>query len=301
MAKRTADRGAVQALLKRKRAKLKPADYGLDQPAGRGRRAVGPAQDQMDEILHWARGTYQGIESGRRANVPAEQLEALALLLGLTEYEWGNLWAVLRGEKPPYALNNCAGQEVSGEWLDAIRGISHPAYINDRSWNVLAWNDAVPGLFPGGVVPGNTMRWMLLDDAARGSTERGIEPVLTDWEDRWAPMIVPQLRSAVAALPHDKVLAELEADVRLDPRTAPIYDRFGHVLVHPDGAIRPFAHPVHGPGWLSLCTAEPLASPRAHLMIAVYRSGEQPARKAALRSLGAPACELHQERPLQAL
>lgn len=294
------DRGAVQAILRDKRAALRPADYRLPRPVGKGRRSAGPSQVQIDKILHWTPGTYQGIESGRVGDVSAKRLEELGRLLRLTEHEWEMLWATIRGEEPPKPLNDCAGLEVPGEWGVMLPLMQMAAYVNDRAWNVVDYNDHAVEFF-GGRMPANTMRWMLFDPQARGD-DNGSEGMLTDWEHAWAPFIVPQLRSAVAALPDDPTLAAIEAEVRADKRVAPIYDEFGAVYVHPDGAIRRVDHPKYGPGWARLCAAEPLAAPRAHLTLIHYTPGPTPpARRAVLRASSTPVCDVHAGQPLHAL
>lgn len=282
------DPTAVQRILRHHRARLDPAALGLTQPLGSGRRAKGPSQEQMDDLLGWGRGTYQRLESGRNPNLSYERLAAAGRFLGLSEPEWAILCAVLHGKEPPRPLRQCAGTEAPGEWIYALEAITEAAYINDRAWNVLVHNAAAAAMFPRGVVPPNLLRWMLLDPEAR--CENG--GVLINWATEWAPVIVPQLRATIAALPDDPTLAGIEADVRADPVAGPIYEQFKVVVVDADGAIRPIRHATHGVGWTTLSTSEPLTSPRTRLMIAVYHR-EKPTRLPPLRSLATPPCDAH--------
>lgn len=135
----------------------------------------------------------------------------------MNEQEWIALWRYGLGQDPPHPLNPSSGEEIPGVWQEAVDGISHMAYIHDRSWNLLAHNSAFAALFPDGRAPHNTMRWMALDRTARS--------VLTDWENAWAPFALPHLRGALAADPHDETLKQIEKEVLADPVSSPLYDR----------------------------------------------------------------------------
>lgn len=262
------DKEALQDLLRDRRARIAPEDHGLARPSRQGRRAPGLTQSQIDQLLHRTYGTFNRLETGAYPNPPEDLLRDVARLLEFTEQEWTSLWLYAVHRDPPYPLHHRSGTEVSRAWQDVVDGLSHMAYLNDQSWRVIAHNEAFAELFPRGEVPENTMRWMALHPEAR--------TVLTDWRERWAPMILPQLRAAVAALPHDATLAELEADVLADPVAGPLYETGGRAYIHPDGDVRPLLHTKKGPGWVSLCGAQPLASPRARLMVLVFHPGDRP-------------------------
>ncbi|MFF5768789.1 hypothetical protein ACFY8F_40530 [Streptomyces tanashiensis] len=119
-------------------------------------------------------------------------------------------------------------------------------------------------MFPGEQAPTNMMRWLLLDPVAR--TE-----VLLQWETRWAPAVMPHLRHAADLNPQVPALADLERDILNDPVAGPVYRRCAPAPVpHFDGEELPFSHPVHGPGHLINCLAEPVSSPGVRLMIAFF-------------------------------
>ncbi|MFW3477431.1 hypothetical protein [Streptomyces microflavus] len=61
-------------------------------------------------------------------------------------------------------------------WREALEGQTHPAYITDASWEVIVHNEAFARLFPGGQVPRNTMRWMLLDPSGAPCSPTGTPP-----------------------------------------------------------------------------------------------------------------------------
>ncbi|RLU83056.1 transcriptional regulator [Streptomyces griseocarneus] len=266
----------MQALLRERRSRIAPEDHGLARPSRQGRRAPGLTQSQVDQLLHRALGTYSRLETGAYPNPPEDLLRDVARLLAFSEHEWASLWLYAVHRNPPYPLHQSAGTEVPRAWQDVVEGQSHMAYITDQSWRVLAHNEAFADLFPRREVPENTLRWMTLHPEAR--------TVLTGWREHWIPVILPQMRAAVAALPHDETLAELKADVLADPVVGPLYTDGGQARVHPDGDERPLLHPVKGPGWVTMCSAGPHASPRARLMVLVFRTGEE--RSAARSPLG---------------
>ncbi|GAA0387746.1 helix-turn-helix domain-containing protein [Streptomyces luteireticuli] len=261
------DKGALQGLLRERRALIAPEEYGLTRPSRQGRRAPGLTQAQMDQLLHRAYGTYNRLETGSYPNPPEELLRDVARILAFNEHDWTLLWLYTLHRDPPTCLHPRSGTEVRGAWQDVVEGMSHVAYITDQSWRLVTYNRAFADIFPGRRVPSNTMRWMLLEPEAR--------EILMGWSEYWLPMVLPQLRAGIAALPGDETLLAIEKDVLADPEAGPLYESGGHSYIHPDGDERPLNHTLLGPGWVSLCTAEPLSSPRARLMIMVFRPGKE--------------------------
>ncbi|MFJ8670103.1 helix-turn-helix domain-containing protein [Streptomyces sp. NPDC093600] len=262
-------RPPLKQLLVERRAAIDPVSAGFPpRTAGPGRRAAGLSQEQMDELLKRAPGTYNRFENGQLANPSSDFLRAVAKALRLNEQEWTFLWRLARRENPPFTLHRDSGMSVPGVWqrvVDQITGAL--AYINDAEWNVLAHNQEYRHLFPGSRPPANTMRWMLLDPLARAE-------VLIDWDTRWAPLVMPQLRHAVEMRPHNTALARLEAEVLRDPVAGPLYRETASAPVpYPDGSERPINHAVHGPGWVTTCVSEPVTSPGARVMLLLYTPG----------------------------
>ncbi|MBO1330557.1 helix-turn-helix domain-containing protein [Streptomyces sp. VRA16 Mangrove soil] len=268
---------ALRALLRERRALIAPESHGFSRPTGQGRRAPGLSQHQVDQLLHRTLGTYHRLESGTYPNPPSELLRDVARLFGLNEQEWALLCRYALLQDPPGPLYPSSGKAVPGIWQEAVDGMHHMAYVSDASWDLLAWNQAFVDLFPSGRPPENTMRWMLLDPEAR--------LVLADWGRSWAPLVMPQLRAALAARPDDDTLRQIEKEVLADPSGAPIYEAGGAAL-HPDGDERPLLHRRLGPGWATMCAAQPLTTPGARLMILVFHPGAREAhpRMPALRA-----------------
>ncbi|WP_189295751.1 MmyB family transcriptional regulator [Streptomyces cinerochromogenes] len=256
------NRHALKKLLKDRRALISPESHGLSRPTGRGRRAPGLSQGQVDELLGYADRTYQRLESGNYPHPPVDLLRDVARLYGMNEQEWISLCRYARGEDPPGPLYDTSGHALPAAWADAVAGITHAAYVTDASWNLVTCNDRFHALFESGKAPANTMRWMLLDGRDQ----------LIEWDTAWAPLVMPQLQAALAQRPEDKVLRQIEADVLADPAARLLYEK-GGASIHPDGDERPIRHAIEGPGWVTMCVAQPLAAPGSRCMILVFRSG----------------------------
>jgi transcriptional regulator with XRE-family HTH domain len=256
------NRQALKRLLEDRRALIAPETHGLPRPTGPGRRAPGLSQEQVDELLNYSKRTYHRLESGNYDNPPVDLLRDVARLYSMNEQEWSTLCMLARGENPPFALYDTTGYAVPSAWADAVNAVTHPAYVTDASWNLLACNQPFHELFDTGRAPANTMRWMLLEGRHQ----------LTDWATAWAPFVMPQLQNALASRPDDKVLSDIAAEVLADPAARPLYDA-GGTSIHPDGDERPIRHALQGPGWVTMCVAQPLTAPGSRFMILVFRPG----------------------------
>ncbi|MEV0579466.1 MULTISPECIES: MmyB family transcriptional regulator [unclassified Streptomyces] len=255
---------ALRDLLTERRALIDPTGHGFQRPARQGRRAPGLSQHQVDQLCHRTLGTYRRLESGSYPNPPVDLLRDIAVLFALNEQEWVSLCRYAGIGDPPSPLTPRSGKEVPGVWQEAVDGMTHMAYVTDASWELIAYNAPFTRLFPNGRVPANTMRWMLLDPDGRST--------LTDWATAWAPLVLPQLRAALATRPDDEVLRRIEKEVAVDPACAPIWES-GGAHIHPDGDERPLLHASDGPGWVTMCAAQPMTAPGARLIVLVFHPG----------------------------
>ncbi|WP_093803981.1 helix-turn-helix domain-containing protein [Streptomyces sp. Wb2n-11] len=260
------DKQALKDLLEGRRGLINPEHYGFVRADQRGRRTPGLSQHQVDQLINRSPGSCYRLENGRWKNPPDQVLRDVALLYGLDEQDWVSLYRYAGKGDPPGPLYPRSGKEVPGAWQRALDGMVDMAYVTDCSWEVVAHNAPCQQMFPSGVVPQNTMRWMLLSSEAR--------QILLDWEHAWAPFVLPQLRAAIAARPDDPILHGIEADVLADPVTRKIYES-GVPYIHPDGDERPLYHARKGPGWVTMCAAQPMAAPGSRLIILIFRAGEQ--------------------------
>ncbi|MGW9238150.1 MmyB family transcriptional regulator [[Kitasatospora] papulosa] len=269
----------LKRFLEERRSLVDPTRHGQDLPQWKGRRApgLGLTQQHVDKLCNVATGTYRRLEAGTYKNPPMPFLRCVAELFVLNEQEWVTLCRFAGVGNPPGPLTPRSGKEIPGVWQEAVDGMLHPAYVTDASWDLVAYNKPFVRMFPEGRIPWNTMRWMTLDPAGRS--------MLTNWQTAWAPLVLPQLKAALAARPDDETLQRLERDVLADPDCAPIYNApAGHI--HPDGDERPIHHAVEGPGWVTMCAAEPMAAPGSRVVTLIFHAGERRAhtRTPVLRS-----------------
>lgn len=102
------------------------------------------------------------------------------------------------GAVPPWIVDLLRGQEPN------------PAYVSDRSWNILHGNQALFRWFPWlAKENANLMRWVLTDPAARSC--------LHDWEDH-AAVFLGMLERALRAMPEDASLRSLKAELTSHPQ-----------------------------------------------------------------------------------
>jgi transcriptional regulator with XRE-family HTH domain len=259
------DAKALRALLSYRRGQIRPEELGLPIRArGRGRQAPGLTQEQMDELLSRSPGTYKRFESGKLRGVTPELCEEIARILRFREREWQGLWVFMFGHQPPHPLDPEAAQRIGGHWQEYVNGVTWPSYVTDQGWDVVAFNDAAAWMFPGRIMPRNTMRWMLLSADGRRQ--------LLDWKTAWAPVVLPQLRAAVGAYPDNKTLQELDEDVHTDPVTGPMYREVREAYQQPDGDRRRMYHAgLLCPGWVQMVTSEPTGSPGARHMGLIFK------------------------------
>lgn len=259
---------ALQLLLRRRRSELRPEDHGFTRLSPQGRRPAGNglSQAQVDEILGFGRGTYERLEAGRYTNAPEHVLKAVGLLFKLNNHEWTWLWRMTWRRDPPFLLRGERDEEIPAAWVRLINDTPHPVYITNYRYDLIAYNRAFTDIFHGRTVPENTLEWMLLHPDARH--------ILRDWSASWAPFIAPHVWAARAAHPDDEYLADLEQRIIEDPDAGPIYKDFGPIFVHPDGACRPFDHPLLGIGWVTLVTSLPMSSSAFITMSMMFDPGE---------------------------
>lgn len=264
------DREALRTLLARARARVDPSDFGLAPRADpRGRKVEGLTHEHMTRLLGWPEHKYGYVERGKLASIGTDVLDPIARILHLTEHEWEALVLYATGTPPSYPLDPRLGTAVPRPWQRVLAGFDEMAYINDVAWDVVAYNHAFSRMFLRREVPDNTMRWMLLHPEARVT--------LADWRESWLPLLVPQLRAAVAANPHNRTLARLQADCRLDPLVAEQLAAPAAEYLQPRAeSARPLLHSELGPGWVTMCAAGPFGVPGGRLMFVLFDQDEPP-------------------------
>jgi transcriptional regulator with XRE-family HTH domain len=185
--------------LRSRRERTDPVAVGF--PATGRRRAAGLRREELSSLAGVAISWLAKLEQGRANAVSPDVLDALAQALQLDAAERTHLFALagLRAE---------AADAPSPRVTPALRTLldelePNPAYLLDRAWNIVAWNQAEIDLFPGlrghDGVP-NLVELVFTD------------PVLADLmvdHDAECVRMVAQLRAHAVDWPNDPELGDL--------------------------------------------------------------------------------------------
>ena len=124
-----------------RRARLKPADFGL--PIGT-RRTPGLRREELAVLAGVSVSWYTWLEQGRDIRASAETLRRVSEVLKLDRVEAAHLFALSSLPVPPGE-----GSEQLSDGLTTLLQMINPipAYIRNDRLDILAWNEAVAELF----------------------------------------------------------------------------------------------------------------------------------------------------------
>lgn len=231
----TLRRKALGDFLRSARARVQPETVGLS--AGQRRRTPGLRREEVAQLCDISTTWYTWIEQGREVTVSPAVLARLATVLRLQRAERHYLFDLAECADPEHDRGN--GDALPAELADCVHSITAPAYILDRSWNVMSWNAPFLYLFDGWPerdAQPNLLRYIFLDSAAR--------TLVVDWEER-ASRVVAEFRADAG--PHTD-----SADVRDTLQTllqsSPVFAHWWtrHTVVDREGGVRDFQHPKEG-------------------------------------------------------
>src|SRR5690606_5800784 len=171
----TLRRKALGDFLRSARARGQPETVGL--PAGQRRRAPGLRREEVAQLCDISTTWYTWIEQGREVTVSPAVLARLATVLRLQRAERHYLFDLAECADPEHDRGN--GDALPAALADCVHSSTAPAYILDRSWNVMSWNAPFLYLFDGWPerdAQPNLLRYIFLDSAAR--------TLVVDWEER---------------------------------------------------------------------------------------------------------------------
>ncbi|WP_394779774.1 helix-turn-helix transcriptional regulator [Undibacterium sp.] len=225
------------------RERVRPEDAGL-RTTGR-RRTPGLRREELAQLCDVSPTWITWLEQGRPVTASVETLAAMADALKLTAAERAYLFT-LAGK-----LNPAASEEAAHSGADAVLSslayISVPAYILDRQWNALAWNDAARDLFAGwldqqvgsqlrDIQPPNLLHFTFLSPKAR--------KLIVDWEDR-ARRLVAEFRADCGRHVDDTAVQPLIAGLCTHSKEFATYWQDYDVTTR-EGGTRQFRHPQRG-------------------------------------------------------
>lgn len=210
-----ARRRELASFLRAARERVKPAEHGL--AAGARRRAPGLLREEVAQLASISCSWYSWLEQGRHIQVSEQVLAAVADVLRLSPAERDHAFA-LAGHLPPGVADVRSGADSPAD--RALRRMVHqlpeaPAYLIDRRWNILEWNEAATAVFgvPLDEVPvreRNALRFALLGTHA---PLRFVDPVgsahlhIAQFRADTATLIGdPAFEDQVEALAHDSAL-----------------------------------------------------------------------------------------------
>jgi len=224
---------ALGEYLRARRGLVSPGDVGL--PATGRRRTPGLRREEVATLAGISADYYLRLEQGRDRNPSPQVLEAVARVLQLdhtaTRFLLG--LAAPRGTAPHRPRRETVPTGVR-QLLDVI-GL--PAYVENRTFDVLAANPLATAISPR-IVPGaNRLRTILLDPDE--------QDLLPDWE-QLVPAMVAAFRTSLGTDTDDPHTARLVGDLSLAS------ERFRTLWARHD--VRPFSgapvrlhHPDVGP------------------------------------------------------
>ncbi|NYT65613.1 helix-turn-helix domain-containing protein [Alcaligenaceae bacterium] len=221
--------------LRSARARVAPDDVGL--AAGGRRRTPGLRREEVALLCDISVTWYTWIEQGRDVAVSASVWARLATVLSLSRAERHYLFELAESADPQHGRADFNPLPV--QLADSVHSITAPAYILDRCWNVLAWNQPLLQLFngwPASVNEPNLLRYIFMEPAARS--------LIVDWEQR-ASRVVAEFRADAGVHADEADVATLLQElVTSSPVFAHWWTR--HAVVDREGGLREFQHPQQG-------------------------------------------------------
>jgi transcriptional regulator with XRE-family HTH domain len=140
-------RNELGDFLRSRRERLAPKAVGL--PMGRRRRTPGLRREEVAELAGIGVDWYIRLEQGRSVSPSVTTVDALARALRLTKVEHAHLRALTRSPDRRAFVR----ETVPDALRRLVEGLSQPAYITGRRWDVLVWNEAAEEVFSFGKLP----------------------------------------------------------------------------------------------------------------------------------------------------
>jgi transcriptional regulator with XRE-family HTH domain len=227
---------ALAEFLKARRAQMAPADFGFG--AGGRRRTPGLRREELAQLCDISATWYTWIEQGRDVAVSGAVLARLAQLFALSASERAFLFK-LAGKQD--ALGPAPEPASIPDALRAaVKAVSTPAYVLDRHYEPLAWNNAAARHFSTWlrprVRPPTLLEYMFLDPAA--------QDFVVDWPLR-ARRMVAEFRADASDYLESADLQSRLAQLR---ERSPEFHRLWGMqdVAEREGGVRGFNHPKQG-------------------------------------------------------
>ncbi len=231
--------------------------------SGERRRTPGLRREEVAQLCGISTTWYTWIEQGRDIAVSATALDRLARALQLTAAERAYLFALAQRRDPVAAATEGIGGAAPADLLAVLRTMTAPAYLLDRLWTVLGWNEAAGHLFAPWLDSPEPclLRYVFLDPSARD--------FIADWEDR-ARRLVAEFRADTARLRDDTAVTVLVDDLT---RQSAVFARIwsDQAVLAREGGARTFNHPQDGLIRYEQVTLLPATHPGVKLVVLLPR------------------------------
>lgn len=173
------------AYLRARRALVTPEQAGI--PGGANRRVAGLRREEVALLAGISADYYLRLEQGRDRNPSVQVLDALARVLRLDEVESAYLQD-LAAPRPRGRARRPTGERVPGRLHHLLAALDVPAFIEGRTFDVLAANSLAQAFSPRLRVGENRLRSLLLDPEERAFHD--------DWEGAVAGFVAAFRQSA---------------------------------------------------------------------------------------------------------
>ena len=140
-------RNELGDFLRSRRERLTPKAVGL--ALGRRRRTPGLRREEVAQLAGIGVDWYIRLEQGRSVSPSVTTVDALARALRLSKIEHAHLKALTRNPDRRAFVR----ETVPDALCRLVKGLTQPAYITGRRWDVLAWNRAAEEIFGFGKLP----------------------------------------------------------------------------------------------------------------------------------------------------
>ncbi len=226
---------------------------------GERRRTPGLRREEVAQLCGISTTWYTWMEQGRDIAVSATALDRLARALRLTAAERAYLFALAQRRDPVSVTAEGLGGRASADLQALLHAITAPAYLLDRLWTVLGWNEAAGHLFAPWFDSREPclLRYVFLDPSARDFIE--------DWDDR-ARRLVGEFRADTARFRDDAAVVDLVNDLM---RRSAVFARVwsDQAVLAREGGARTFNHPQDGLIRYEQATLLPATHPGIKLVV----------------------------------
>jgi len=251
------------AFLKAHRARLTPTAAGL---AIHGRRRTqGLRREELAQLCGVSTTWITWMEQGRPIKPSATVLDRLSRTLQLSEAERAYLYHLAQRTDPASGRPHTRPSHAA---LKILPALTTPAYVLDRYWYAVAWNDPAAELFVGWLdqtshpmdpsdTPPHLLRYLFLSPHAR--------TLIQDWDIR-ARRLVAEFRADAGKYANDPGVRAISDE--LCAQSAPFKALWSaQDVVEREGGRRTFCHPARGILSYEQTTLIPATSPDLKLVI----------------------------------